>query len=115
MSSSRWLARMTVPAMVGAALVTSAPLSNADPVNDAYLAQLRAAGLTWPPGHDAALIGMAQLICDDLGWGWTPDQIARDVHANLDPRGIAVGDVGSMVGIAHATYCPNQRCWAPHC
>ncbi|GBG39818.1 DUF732 domain-containing protein [Mycobacterium montefiorense] len=115
MSSSRWLAGMTVAAMVGAALVAGTPVAAADPVNDAYLAQLRASGLTWAPGHDAAMIGMAQLICDDLGWGWTADQIARDVHANLDPRGIAVGDVGSMVSIAHATYCPNQRCWAPHC
>jgi uncharacterized protein DUF732 len=114
MPSPRWLARMIVPAMVGAAVLSSAPNAAADP-NDAYLAQLRAAGLTWAPGHDAAMIGMAHLICDDLGWGWTPDQIAQDVHANLDPRGIAVGDVGSMVGIAHATYCPNQRCWAPHC
>jgi hypothetical protein len=106
---------MIVPAMVGAAVFSSAPIAAADPVNDGYLAQLRAAGLTWAPGHDAAMVGMAQLICDDLGWGWTPDQIAQDVHANLDPRGIAVGDVGSMVNIAHATYCPNQRCWAPHC
>lgn len=114
MPSPRWLARTIVPVMVGAAVFASAPIAAADP-NDAYLAQLRAAGLTWPPGHEAAMIGMAQLICDDLGWGWTPDQIAQDVHANLDPRGIAVGDVASMVGIAHATYCPNQRCWAPHC
>jgi hypothetical protein len=115
MPTYRWLAKFTVPAMVCAALVAGAPISTADPVNDSYLAQLRAAGLTWPPEHDAAMIGMAQLICDDLGWGWTPDQIARDVHANLDPRGVALGDVGSMVGIAHRTYCPNQRCWAPHC
>jgi hypothetical protein len=114
MPSPLWLARTIVPVMVGAALFASAPIAAADP-NDAYLAQLRTAGLTWAPGHDAAMIGMAQLICDDLGWGWTPDQIAQDVHANLDPRGIAVGDVSSMVGIAHATYCPNQRCWAPHC
>jgi hypothetical protein len=115
MSSSRSLAKLTVPAIVSVALVAGAPIAIADPANDSYLAQLRAAGLSWPPGHEAALIGVAQLICDDLGWGWTADQIARDVHANLDPRGIAVGDVASMVGIAHATYCPNQRCWAPHC
>ncbi|ULP41215.1 DUF732 domain-containing protein [Mycobacterium lentiflavum] len=115
MSTPAWLVRITAPALVGAALVASAPMATADPVNDGYLAQLRAAGLSWPPGHEEALIGMAQLICDDLGWGWTADQISRDVHANLDPRGIAVGDVAAMVGIAHATYCPNQRCWAPHC
>ena len=109
------MARLTVPVLAGAALVTGTGTATADPVNDGYLAQLRASGLNWPPEHDAAMIGMALLICDDLGWGWTYDQIARDVHANLDPRGIGVGDVGTMVGLAHRTYCANQRCWAPHC
>src|SRR6202051_492772 len=115
MNTPRRLARLTIPVMAAAAVVASTPIATADPVNDAYLAQLRAVGLNWPPEHDAAMIGMAQLICDDLGWGWTPDHIAQDVHANLDPRGISIGDVGSMVGLAHQTYCPNQRCWAPHC
>jgi len=115
MPSPRWLAGLTVPVMVGAALVTNAAIATADPTNDAYLAQLRATGLTWPPGHDEALIGMAHLICDDLGWGWPPQQIANHVHANLDPDGVSLGDVGSMVNLAHSTYCANQRCWAPHC
>jgi hypothetical protein len=115
MSAPRWVARLTVLVLVGSALVTGTGTATADPVNDGYLAQLRASGLNWPPEHDAAMIGMALLICDDLGWGWTYDQIARDVHANLDPRGISVGDVGTMVGLAHRTYCPTQRCWAPHC
>jgi hypothetical protein len=90
MPSLRWLAGLAVPVMVGAALVTNPAIATADPVNDSYLAQLRGVGITWPPGHDEALIGMAHLVCDDLGWG-------------------------SMVNIARATYCPNQRCWAPHC
>jgi hypothetical protein len=33
----------------------------------------------------------------------------------LDPRNVTFGDVGNMVGIAHTSYCPTQRCWAPHC
>jgi hypothetical protein len=115
MPSPRWLAALTVPVMVGATLVTNAAIAAADPINDAYLAQLRGIGITWPPGHDEALIGMAHLICDDLGWGWTPQQIANQVHANLDPAGITLGDVGSMVNLARSTYCPNQRCWAAHC
>ena len=77
--------------------------------------QLRAAGFTWPPGHEQALIGTAYLICDDLGWGWTPDHIAQHVHANLDQDSVALGQVGSMVNSARSIYCPNQRCWAPHC
>jgi Protein of unknown function (DUF732) len=115
MPSPRWLARLAVPMMVGAALITGAASAGANPTDDGYLAQLRGFGFTWPPGHEDALIGMAYLICDDLGWGWTPDHIAQQVHANLDPDGIALGQVGSMVNLAHSTYCPNQRCWAPHC
>jgi hypothetical protein len=115
MPSPRWLAKLTVPMMVGAALFTGSATAAASPLDDGYLAQLRAAGLTWPPGHEEALVGMAYLICDDLGWGWLPQQIADQVHANLDPDNIAITDVGSMVNIARATYCPNQRCWAAHC
>jgi Protein of unknown function (DUF732) len=115
MPSPRWLARLTVAIMAGAVLVISAPIATADPINDGYLNQLRGLGFTWPEGHEEAIIGMAQLICDDLGWGWTPDQIAQHVHANLDARGVAYGQVASMVNLAHSTYCPNQRCWAAHC
>ncbi len=115
MPSTRWLAGLSIPLLIGAALATGAATATADPVNDAYLAQLRAAGLSWPAGHDEALIGMGHLICDDLGWGWTPQQIANQVHANLDPAGVSLLDIGSLVNIARSTYCPNQRCWAPHC
>lgn len=115
MPSPRWLARLTIPMMVGAALVTNAAIATADATNDAYLAQLRDFGFTWPPGHEEALIGMAHLICDDIGWGWTPDQIAQQIHANLDPDNVMFGQVTSMVSLAHSTYCPNQRCWAAHC
>ena len=115
MPSPRWLARLAIPIMAGATLLTSAAIATADPRDDAYLAQLRGLDFNWPPDHDAALIGTALLICDDLGWGWTYGQIAQNIHATLDPRNVAFGDVAAMVGAAHATYCPNQRCWAPHC
>src|SRR5262249_5165863 len=101
--------------MVGAALVANAAIATADPTNDAYLAQLRAVGFTWPTEHDDGLIGMAHLICDDLRWGCTYAQIAQHMHAALDPRGVTFGQVTSMISLAHSTYCPNQRCWAFHC
>lgn len=110
MSSPRWLAMLTVPMMAGAALVTSAAIATADPTSDAYLAQLRNLGFTWPPEHDEALIGTAHLICDDLAWGWTYDHIAQQLHANLDQDSVRFGQVNSMVGLAHSTYCPNV-CW----
>jgi hypothetical protein len=115
MLTPRWLARLIIPIVAGAALASSVAVANADPRDDAYLNQLRGAGLTWPDGHEQALIGTAWLICDDLGWGWTPQQIANNIHANLDPDDIHVHDVGAMVNTAKQIYCPNQRCWAPHC
>ena len=105
MPSPRWLVRLTVPMLVGAALVTNAAIATADPTNDAYLAQLRALGFTWAPEHDEGLIGMAHIVCDELRWGWTPDQIAQDLHSILDQRSVHFGQTASMVNLAHATYC----------
>jgi hypothetical protein len=115
MSSPRWLARLTIgiPMMAGAALVSSAAIATANPDDDAYLAQLRAVGLTWPPSTEHALIGEAHLICYDLTWDWTPQQIADEIHANLDNKGVTLLDVGTMVNAAHNIYCPGNVCDAP--
>lgn len=115
MLSPRWLTRVSIPIIAGAALVTGAGIATADPLDDAYLAQLRAIGFTWPPEHDAALIGVGRLVCDDLAWGWTYDTIADHIHANLDPRNVTFGELRSMVSLAHSTYCPNLRCWHAEC
>ena len=109
----RWLARLTIPMMAGAALVSSAAIAAANPADDAYLAQLRAAGLTWPPNTEEALIGEAHYICYELTWGWQPQQIADKIHANLDNKGVSLLQVGSMVNAAHSTYCPGNVCDAP--
>jgi len=106
MPSPRWLARLAIPMMVGAALFNSAPIATADATNDAYLAQLRTIGFSWPPDHDDALIAMAFLICDDRGWSLSKDQIAKEIHANLDGRGVQFGDVVAMVNLAESSYCP---------
>lgn len=111
----RWLTRLIIPMMAAAVLITGVAVATADPADDAYLAQLRSLGFSWPPDHDDALTGMGRLICDDLGWGWTYDQIAQQIHSVLDPRNVTLGEVGSMVSLAHSTYCPTQRCWAAHC
>ena len=113
MPSRRWLARLTIPMMAGAALLGSAAIATATPADDAYLAQLRAVGLTWPPKTEHALIGEAHLICYDLTWGWQPQQIADEIHANLDAKGVTLLDVGTMVDAAHSTYCPGNVCDAP--
>jgi hypothetical protein len=114
MPSPHWVAGLTIPMMAGAALVSSAAIATATPQqDDAYLAQLRAVGLTWPPNTEEALIGEAHLVCYDLTWGWTPQQIADDIHAHLNARGVTLLDVGTLVNAAHNTYCPGNVCDAP--
>jgi hypothetical protein len=115
MPSPRWLARLTAPMMVGAALVANAAIATADPADGAYLSQLRGVGFSWPPEHDEALVAMGRLVCDDISWGWNYDSIAQSIHANLDSRNVTFGNVGSMVRIAHSTYCPGQQCWGGEC
>jgi hypothetical protein len=106
----RWLARLTIPVMAGAALVTSAAIATADPGDGAYLAQLRTLGFTWPPdqGHDGAMIQLAHHICFDRWFvGLTPDRIAQDIHAVMGDQGLSFGDVTAMVNAAESTYCPT--------
>jgi len=113
-SDSAFFAAGSAFLMAGAALVSSAAIATASTSqDDAYLAQLRAVGLTWPPQTEEALIGEAHLICYDLTWGWTPQQIADEVHQHLDKRGVTLLDVGTMVDAAHSTYCPGNVCDAP--
>src|ERR1700744_6373056 len=113
MSTPRWLVRLTIPVIAGAALSLCAGIANAHPQDDASLAQLRAVGLTWPPSTEEALIGEAHLICYDLTWGWQPQTIADDIHDHLNKRGVTLLDVGTMVDAAHKTYCPGNVCDAP--
>lgn len=107
MPSLRWLVRLTVPVMAGAALFASAGIATANPADDAYLAQLHALGFTFAPDRNEAVIAMAHLICYDRSWGLTPDAIAKDVHEVLGPRGVTFGDVTSMVSLAESTYRPG--------
>jgi hypothetical protein len=113
MHSLRWLARLAILVTACVALAGSAGIATASSADDAYLARLRAVGLTWPPSTEHALIGEAHLICYDLTWGWQPQQIADDIHDHLNKRGVTLLDVGTMVDAAHNIYCPGNVCDAP--
>ncbi|OBK35465.1 hypothetical protein A5658_08720 [Mycobacterium sp. 1245111.1] len=114
MTSRRWLTKLSLSLLAGAALACSAGIAAAaTPQDEAYLAQLRAVGLTWPPSTEEALIGEAHLICYDLTWGWQPQTIADDIHDHLNKRGVTLLDVGTMVDAAHKIYCPGNVCDAP--
>ncbi|SOX55845.1 DUF732 domain-containing protein [Mycobacterium ahvazicum] len=106
MPSPRWLARLSAPLIVGAALVTTAAVAAADATDTNFLTQMRALGFTWPPNEDPDILFMAHHICADRWNGWSSQQIADDIHNTLGPRGINFGDTTSMVNLAVSTYCP---------
>src|SRR5215469_8888692 len=107
MPSPRWLARLTIPMMVGAALVTSTAIAVADATDDAFIAKMHTLGFTWPSGGDYDIIAMGHQICADRMAGKTPDAIAQDIHSTLGAKGITFADVTSMVSAAESTYCPG--------
>lgn len=109
MFSPRRLAGLTVPMMAGAVVLMNPGTASADAADDAYLARLQTLGLTWPADHDVPLTTMGRLICDDIAWGYSYDQIAQAIHPNLDSRKVSLKEVASMVSVAHSTYCPDVR------
>jgi hypothetical protein len=102
----RWLATLTIPVMVGAALTTGTAIALADNTDDAYIAQMHKLGFTWPAGEDSDIISAGHQICADRTAGKTPDAIATDIHSTLGPKGISFADVTSMVSAAESNYCP---------
>ena len=72
----RWLARLTIPVMVGAALTAGTAIASADATDDAYIAKLHNLGFTWPSSSDSDMIAMGHAVCADRMAGKTPDAIA---------------------------------------
>lgn len=106
--SPRWLRNSVVPAIVAAAaLTTSTAIAGADATDDAYLAQLHKVGVTWPAGEDSVAISLGHAICVDRNNGFTPDQIATDVHSQLNGKGFSYADATAIVSAAESNYCPG--------
>jgi Protein of unknown function (DUF732) len=81
MPSPRWLARLSSPMMVGAALVTSTAIAVADATDDTFIAKTHTLGFTWPAGDDSDIVAMGHQICADRMGGKTPDAIDADIHS----------------------------------
>lgn len=107
MSPAGRLSRLIAPLMVAAALFSSPAVATADPIDDAYLAQLRSQGFTWPPDHNDYMVKLALHICINRLRGWTADQIAADAHSVLGHEGLTEAHLSDMVNTAEATYCPT--------
>jgi Protein of unknown function (DUF732) len=105
--SPRLLARLTVPVMVGAALLSSTAIAAADPNDDVFMSKLAAIGFVWPPDHAPAVVSLGHHICIDRLTGWTPDQVSADVHNTMSAQGFTFQDVQGIVDAAESTYCPS--------
>ncbi|MBW0020167.1 MAG: DUF732 domain-containing protein [Mycobacterium sp.] len=105
MSPIRWLARLTVPILIGGALCSSTASAVADPVDDLFLAKLAGIGFVWPPDQTPSVVSLGHHICIDRLTGWTADAIAHDVHSIMSAQGFTFEDVTSIVSAAESTYC----------
>ncbi|OBG18666.1 DUF732 domain-containing protein [Mycobacterium sp. 852002-51057_SCH5723018] len=107
MFAPRWLAKLTIPVIVGAALTTGTGIAMADSNDDTYLTKLKSLGFTWTSGGDSDIVALGHQICAERMSGKTPDAIATDTHANLSSKGYSFADVTGMVSAAESVYCPG--------
>jgi hypothetical protein len=104
--SARRLGKLTVPVMIAAATITmSNAIAVADPTDDAFIAKLHSLGVVWPAGEDSQAVAVGHAICTDRNNGFTPDQIASDVHNQLNAKGFTYQDATAIVSAAESEYC----------
>src|ERR1700757_402559 len=89
-------------ALLGA--LGSAPAAHADATDDAFVAALRAHGITHDSAHSAIAAG--HLVCHQLNMGKTQEQIATDVMRSSTLDGASAG---YFVAVAERAYCPQYE------
>jgi Protein of unknown function (DUF732) len=99
------LAKLSVPAIVTAAMVAVVAPVHADPDTDLNN-QLHAYGIYAPPDYNAWL---GKITCERLhnGLDTTADKSAHFALINL-PRGTTPGQSYQFLAAAIGTYCPDQ-------
>ena len=99
------LAKLSVPAMVTAAMVAVAASAHADPDTD-FANQLHGYGIYGPLDYNAWL---GKIACERLhnGVDTTADKSARFALVNL-PRGTTTAQSYQFLAAAIGTYCPDQ-------
>lgn len=107
MAAPRRLARLAMPIMVGAILAATPAIAAATtPHDDEFLARMRGLGFVWPPQEDGDIVTMAHQICIDRWNGFSQDALAQDIHNNLGPKGVNIGDASAMITLTESMYCP---------
>ena len=84
------------------ALGATTPTARADATDDAFLAALKAKGITYP--NPTAGLVAGHEVCNELNLGKSPSQVATDVMNNSPLDGY---HAGYLVGASIAAYCPK--------
>ena len=98
---ARWTACLVLTAALGP-LAAAAPLAHADDGDNAFLQALRSKGIKFSSPDKALIAGHE--VCDELGNGKSPTQVASTVQSNSDMDGY---HAGFLVGAAIKAYCPQ--------
>lgn len=93
-------AALVVAALLGA--LGAAPTVRADATDDAFVAALRAHGISHE--SEQAAISAARLVCHQLDMGKSQDEIATDV---MNSSGLDGEHAGYFVAVAERAYCPR--------
>lgn len=84
-------------------LGAAAPTAHADAVDDAFTAALTSKGINFQSPQAAIIAGHE--VCDEIGLGRTPVQVATDMTKNSNLDGY---HAGYFVGLAMHAYCPQR-------
>jgi hypothetical protein len=79
------------------------PKAHADATDEAFTAALNSKGINFASPQSAVVAGHE--VCDELGLGRSPAQVATDVTKNSNLDGY---HAGYFVGLAIHTYCPQR-------
>ena len=90
-----------VVAAAGLAAVTAAP-AFADETDDVFISVIQDQGIPFSTSGDA--IALAQAVCEYVGAGQAPEQVAVEISG---PANWSVEQSGFFVGAATQSYCPS--------
>lgn len=96
------LAAVLVIVAASLAALGAAPSARADATDDAFIAALRAHGITHE--SEQAAIAAGHLVCHQLDMGKPQDEIATDV---MNSSGLDGEHAGYFVAVAERAYCPR--------
>ena|ERR1700757_4187951 len=95
-----WAARFVLVAALG--FLAAAPIAHADANDDKFVAALIGKGIHFGSPDKAIIAGHE--VCDELGNGKQPSQVASTVQSNSGMDGY---HAGFFVGAAIRAYCPQ--------